>query len=68
LGSTPIGSPITGWVGQHVGARWAFVLNGGVALVTGIVLLAARYRRSQAVVEAPDDEMVPATVGESALA
>jgi MFS family permease len=68
LGSTPIGSPITGWVGQHVGARWAFVLNGGVALVTGIVLLAARYRRSQAVVEAPDDEIVPAAVGESALA
>ena len=25
LGSTPIGSPITGWVGQHLGARWAFV-------------------------------------------
>lgn len=44
LGSTPIGSPITGWVGQHLGARWAFVMNGGVALVTGVALLTARHR------------------------
>ena len=23
LGSTPIGGPITGWIGDHVGARWS---------------------------------------------
>jgi MFS family permease len=68
LGSTPIGSPITGWIGQHMGARWAFVLNGGVALITGLVLLAARRRRGQAEIAAADAELAPATVGESALA
>jgi MFS family permease len=28
LGSTPIGGPIVGWVGQSVGARWSLVLGG----------------------------------------
>ncbi len=67
LGSTPIGSPITGWVGQHMGARWAFGLNGGVALVTGILLLAAR-RRGGAPVTTPDPGFDQAAIGESALA
>jgi predicted MFS family arabinose efflux permease len=65
LGSTPIGSPITGWVGQHLGARWAFVMNGAVALVTGVALLMARYR-SHAPARAADLEPgVPASPGES---
>jgi len=65
LGSTPIGSPITGWVGQHFGARWAFVMNGAVALVTGVALLTARYR-SHAPARATDLEAgVPESPGES---
>jgi MFS family permease len=68
LGSTPIGSPLTGWIGQHLGARWAFTLNGAVALVTGIVLLAARRRGDRVPAAAPDAELAPAAVGESALA
>jgi MFS family permease len=68
LGSTPIGSPLTGWIGQHLGARWAFTLNGAVALVTGIVLLAARRRGDRMPVAAADAELAPAVVGESALA
>ena len=28
LGSTPIGGPIVGWVGQHAGARWGLVIGG----------------------------------------
>jgi MFS family permease len=65
LGSTPIGSPITGWVGQHLGARWAFVMNGAVALVTGVALLTARHR-SHAPARATDLEPgVPASPGES---
>jgi MFS family permease len=39
LGSTPIGAPVTGWIGEHAGARWAFAANGAVALATGLVLL-----------------------------
>jgi hypothetical protein len=68
LGSTPIGAPLTGWIGQHIGARWAFALNGTVALVMGIVLLVARRRGDQAPVAAPDADLAPAIVGEAAVA
>jgi MFS family permease len=43
LGSTPIGAPISGWLAEHVGVRWAFAANGAVALVTGLVLLWHRH-------------------------
>ena len=33
LGSTPIGAPIIGWVGQHLGPRAGFALSGIAALV-----------------------------------
>ena len=32
LGSTPIGAPIIGWVGQHLGPRAGFALSGIAAL------------------------------------
>ena len=38
LGATPIGSPIIGWVAEHLGARWAVGI-GGMA-VLGIALAA----------------------------
>ena len=27
MGGTPLGSPIIGWVGQHLGARWNLVIG-----------------------------------------
>jgi MFS family permease len=33
LGSTPIGGPIIGWIGQHFGARWALSIGGVTCLV-----------------------------------
>jgi MFS family permease len=36
LGSTPIGGPIAGWVGEHLGARFALVAGGCIAIVAGI--------------------------------
>jgi MFS family permease len=39
MGGTPIGSPIIGWVGEHVGARWTIVLGGVVALVTAAAVV-----------------------------
>src|SRR4051812_6978209 len=68
MGGTPIGSPIIGWVGEHVGARWTIVLGGVVALVTAaaVVLWLAvhegvrvRYRRSRAITRDED----PVAVG-----
>jgi MFS family permease len=33
LGSTPIGGPLIGAIGEHVGARWALVIGGIAAFV-----------------------------------
>jgi MFS family permease len=39
MGGTPIGSPIIGWIGEHVGARWTIVLGGVAALATAAAVL-----------------------------
>jgi MFS family permease len=45
LGSTPIGAPIAGVIGEHLGARVGFVLSGLVAAGLGVsLLLVARHR------------------------
>jgi len=36
-GGTPIGSPVIGWVGQHLGARWA-LWSGGALTIVGVML------------------------------
>ncbi len=33
LGSTPIGGPIMGYIGEHLGARWALTVGGSAAIV-----------------------------------
>jgi MFS family permease len=51
LGSTPVGGPIVGVVGEHVGARWSLAI-GGVAAVAagayGLVALRLAARRAPA--------------------
>jgi MFS family permease len=37
VGSTPIGGPIVGWIGEHVGARWSLLAGGLPTLVLGLV-------------------------------
>jgi MFS family permease len=44
LGSTPIGGPIVGWIGQETGARWSLVVGGVATLVCGILALPALRR------------------------
>ena len=39
MGSAPIGGPIVGWIGEHVGARWGMHV-GGIAPM--LVVLWAR--------------------------
>ncbi len=43
MGGTPIGSPIVGWVGEELGARWTISLGGfvsvAVAAVAGLVAI-----------------------------
>jgi MFS family permease len=44
LGSTPIGGPVIGAIGEHVGPRWALAL-GGIAAVLAAGLGARVFRR-----------------------
>jgi MFS family permease len=56
LGSTPIGAPIAGWIGQVLGPRTEFAIMGALAAVIGVVVLAMRKRRSAAKVDEPEAE------------
>lgn len=60
LGSTPIGSPITGWIADNISAEWSLAYGSVVALVScsvGIVLRRRSQRR-----DVPADEHQPAAV------
>jgi predicted MFS family arabinose efflux permease len=41
LGSTPIGGPIAGWVGDHFGAPFGLAAGGAIAVAAGALALAA---------------------------
>lgn len=41
LGSTPVGGPIVGWIGQNAGARWSLLVGGVATLACGILALPA---------------------------
>ena len=47
LGSTPIGGPIVGWIGERYGARWSLAVGGVSCLVAaaGTVPVLTRDRR-----------------------
>ncbi len=65
LGTTPIGSPITGWVADNVSAEWSLAYGSTIALLCAAVGSAV-YRRSasRAATRAeiqPGDPSVPVT-------
>jgi MFS family permease len=39
LGGTPVGAPLIGWIGEHLGAPWSLVVGGAVVVVSGLVAL-----------------------------
>lgn len=43
-GSTPIGAPLVGAIGEHVGARWGLLVGGLTAIATAITVASARPR------------------------
>lgn len=46
LGTTPIGGPLMGAVGEHVGARWALAAGGVAALIAaGLSVMSVRQGR-----------------------
>jgi MFS family permease len=44
LGSTPVGSPIVGWISAQWGPRMGFAVGGVAALIAGVVAAAALRR------------------------
>ena len=44
MGGTPLGSPIIGWIGEHLGPRWTLAVGGALTLV-GVALAVAVYAR-----------------------
>jgi len=44
LGSTPLGGPVVGWIGQAAGPRWSLVAGGLPTLACGILALPALGR------------------------
>ncbi len=48
-GSTPIGAPIVGYIGQQLGARYAIAVGGLAALIAGVYGLASRAARDERV-------------------
>jgi MFS family permease len=61
LGSTPIGSPITGWVADHIGAEWSLAYGSVIALVAVAVGYTARRRSLGR--DVPAHQYQPAAVG-----
>lgn len=53
LGSTVIGGPVIGWVGQTVGPRWSLVVGAAAAIVAGGVGLRAIRARASEVADLP---------------
>jgi MFS family permease len=53
LGSTPIGGPVTGWIGDHVGAAWSLAYGGLISLGCAAVAASAVRDRRRAAGELP---------------
>ena len=61
LGSTPIGGPIIGWIGEHIGPRWAMGLGATATLTAGLLAYPELKRivgRAQATIAVPATEPV----------
>ncbi|HZR49288.1 MAG TPA: MFS transporter [Streptosporangiaceae bacterium] len=60
LGSTPVGGPIVGWLGQEAGARWSLVAGGVATLACGLLALPAltRIDRAQQVTTEPEAVLI----------
>lgn len=48
LGSTPVGGPISGWISEEFGARWALGLGAATSLLAGALTLRALRSRPPA--------------------
>lgn len=57
IGSTPIGGPLVGWIGDSIGARWALAL-GGISALLMVVFAILVARRAERLQHIPEDVQV----------
>jgi len=58
IGTTPIGGPIIGWIGQHIDPRATYITGGLACLVTAVVAWPSLRRSTEEVVADQDAEMI----------
>lgn len=58
LGSTPIGGPITGWVGDNIGSRWALGYGAVISVIAVVGLLIWLLMQHSGEREAPRSDVV----------
>jgi MFS family permease len=56
VGSTPIGGPIVGWIGEHAGARWGLALGGVASVIAGLLAYRELGTIERLTATAPDPE------------
>jgi MFS family permease len=61
LGSTPIGGPIVGWIGQYASPRWGMAVGGIASLLAGITAALFLWRARRASVVAGETADPPAS-------
>ena len=63
IGSTVIGGPIIGWVGQSAGPRWGLVVGAAAAVAAGGIGVRVMRRRSREVVSTLPGSVPVSTLG-----
>lgn len=66
LGSTPIGAPVAGWMGQHLGPRVGLAFGGALALLGSVVALWV-VRRARAAAGLPSLEALVSEPGRPSI-
>jgi predicted MFS family arabinose efflux permease len=68
LGTTPLGAPLVGWIGEHFGPRAGFAFGAVAAIVAAtvaLVLLPRLGRREPQTAEVRRPAVPPVAVGET---
>jgi MFS family permease len=66
LGSTPIGGPLVGWIGEELGARWSLIIGGIPTIIVGIAAYPVLARVDRKRAEGRAEAAVARQAGEAA--
>jgi MFS family permease len=61
MGGTPLGSPVIGWIGEHLGARWTLMIGGGLTIAGALVAVAVFQHLSKRLADDARTVLTPVT-------